>query len=90
MKTIFFTVIVTAIVTTIVLITSLKQDVAEGLWNAFLYGCVAGFCSVCTWITAKIRMSRIKRIRDDNSIRRGRVLNSNVYTEVWVDEVAAN
>lgn len=64
------TILITLAVTALVAITAIKEDAAEAVFTVFISGCLIGFATVCTWVTAKLRLNRFKRIREDNRLRR--------------------
>jgi hypothetical protein len=66
------TVLITLLITGIAALVAIKEDTAEALFHTFLWGCVIGFATLCTWISAKLRNNKINRLREDNRLRKAR------------------
>lgn len=80
------TILISLVVATIVALAAIKEDTAEALWMSFKLGCIIGFAIICAWITAKLRAKRVQRIREDNRLRRDRMIHRAKYIEVELKE----
>lgn len=80
------TILITLVVAIIAGLVAIKEDTAEALFHAFICGCVIGFFTVCAWVEGKLQLNRIKRIREDNRLRRERVINRGVVIKSLAKE----
>lgn len=61
-------------VAAIVLLSNLKEETARGILNAILFIAIVLFAWICNKITTWVRLRRIKRIREDNRLRKEDVM----------------
>jgi hypothetical protein len=64
------TLLLVALITAVALLSSLREDIAEAIFKAWLYSTIATFFAVCAWIAAKVRLYKIQRIRREMQWKR--------------------
>jgi hypothetical protein len=85
------TIVIASVILVIVVITAIKEDVAEAIFKACFYCSAVACCCVCAWVACRLRESRVKSIRENNRLRLERMaMGSKVIVQEMVTEYDYN